>query len=96
MPTFDVAHFQRQGQTVVLVVVSPSFASMPDSDKGRACAALEACAHSAGLGGTVVPVWDDNSGKPRFWAPTQWHSFFGSLTWQDVVNNINHKLQCSW
>jgi hypothetical protein len=96
MQTFDVAYFSHKGQTVTLVVVEPSFAAMPAAEKDRACVALQTCAQSAGLGGTVVPVWDDHSGRLRFWAPPEWHPFFGSMTWQNVADNINGKLQCSW
>ncbi len=96
MQTFQVAYFKRQGQTVVLVVVTPSFAAMSDVDKNRACAALEVCAQSAGLDGHVVPVWDDHSGQPRFWAPAEWLPFFESLNWQNVADNINGSLQCDW
>lgn len=96
MQTFDVAYFKRQGQTVVLVVVGASFTGMPESDKSRACIALQSCARSAGLDGTVVPVWDDQSGRPRFWAPPEWLPFFESLTWQNVADNINGSLRCDW
>ena len=96
MQTFDVAYFKRQDQAVILVVVGPSFTSMGEADKTRACAALQTCARSARLDGTVVPVWDDHSGWPRFWAPPEWHPFFESLTWQNVADNINGSLQCDW
>lgn len=96
MSTFDVAYFKRQGRTVVLVIVSPSFAAMPESEKEQACVALQTCASLAQLDGYVVPVWDDHSGRPQFWAPSEWHPFFESLIWQNVAENINGSLKCNW
>lgn len=87
MPTFDVAHIREQGQDIIIVVVDrqPSKADIRF---------LQLCANSAGLRGTVVPVWD-SCGRMAFLAPSQWHPFFRSLTWDLVLASVNRQLTCS-
>lgn len=86
MNTFDVAHFEEQGQQVIVVFVARE---LSESE----CARLQVCATASGLAGTVVPVWRSGRGF-RFLAPCQWASFFETVPWQVLVANINMKLTC--
>lgn len=94
MPTFDVAHLREQGQDIIIVVVNRSFGSRPRSEQNEICESLQKCALSAGLVGTVVPVWNAGGRRMGFWAPRPWHPFFRSLTLASVAANISRKLTC--
>jgi len=94
MPTYDVAHLREQGQDMIVVVVASSFGARTNTEQNRVRDQLQACARSAGLAGTVVPVWDAGAGRMGFLAPTPWQSFFRSLSLQHVALNINKKLTC--
>ena len=96
METFEVAHVREQGVDLIITVVSPSFGHKSNSDQESATLALQACAESAGLAGTVVPVWEESGGRLRFYAPTRWHSFFQSLDPLTLAASINRKLTCSF
>jgi hypothetical protein len=87
MATYDVAHIHQQGQDIIMVLV--------DREPTRAqMAALQYGATSAGLRGTVVPVWEQ-FGRPHFIAPHPWHPFFRSLSWDVILANVNRKLTIS-
>ncbi len=91
MPSFDVAHIREQGVDVIIVPLDSSFGSKSQSDQNAAIAELQARATSAGLAGTVVPVWD-SGGRMAFIAPPNWHPFFQSINLAHVFANINRKL----
>jgi len=95
MQSFDVAHFREQDVDLIVISVSSSFGTLPNDEQNRLRGILQQCASSAGLAGTVVPVWQ-SSGRLGFLAPQQWHTFFGSLTVEDVARNFNRKLSCEW
>jgi hypothetical protein len=86
MADFDVAHLQQQGQEMIIVPLDrrPNQANLK---------ALQVCAARAGLGGVVIPVWDQG-GRLGFIAPMPWHPFFCDLTWDFVLANINGTLTC--
>jgi len=88
LATFDVAHINVQGQDIIIVPLDRE--PTPEQIDG-----LQACATSAGLAGTVCPVWQE-FGRIRFIAPRPWHPFFQSLTWPAICANINKKLTCNW
>ena len=92
--TFEVAHFNEQGQQVIAILVASSFGHKANSEQNRICVELQQYASSAGLAGTVVPVWDAGGGRMGFLAPSQWRSFFSSLTLGDIAININRELTC--
>jgi hypothetical protein len=92
--SFDVAHFREQGVDLVLVWVNSSFGHKPAQEKASVCSTLQAYSNSAGLAGTVVPVWD-SGGRLGFYAPQLWHPFFRGLALVDVACNINRKLICN-
>lgn len=92
MTTFEVAHLREQGQNMIIVVVSPRFGNSGASEQDRICRQLQIAASSAGLAGTVVPVWDSGGGRMGFLAPRPWHSYFRSLSLHTVAMNINRSL----
>jgi hypothetical protein len=93
MNKFKVAYFKEQGVTLIVIPLAQSFGSKSTSDQNDTIAALERCAHSAGLAGTVVPVWRSGSSH-RFICPPNWTPFFKTFTWNQIMANINKELTC--
>lgn len=94
MATFQVAHLREQGQDIIIVLVDRSFGYKSSTEQNQICAGIQACAASAGLAGTVVPVWDNGGGRMAFLAPQPWVPFFQSMTLANVAANINRELTC--
>ena len=94
MPTYRVAHIKEQGIDLIIVPLSSDFGHKDSQQQNEIIEALQAHATGAGLAGTVVPVWDAGSRRMGFVAPSNWHSFFGSLTLARVFASINK--QISW
>lgn len=94
MTTFEVAHVREQGVDLIITVVNSSFGRKSTQEQQATTDSLQQCASAAGLAGTVVPVWDAGGGRLKFWAPPQWHRFFGSISLSFVAANINRKLTC--
>ena len=93
MNQFKVAHIREQGIDLIIVPLDSSFGSKSSSDQNDTIAALERCAHAAGLAGTVVPVWRSGSSH-RFICPSNWTPFFKSFSWNSIMGNINKELTC--
>jgi hypothetical protein len=94
MPTFDVAHIRQQGVDLIIIPLDSNFRFKTPHQQDEAVGQLQARATSAGLAGTVVPVWDSGGGRMAFRAPRPWHPFFRSLNLAVVATNINKSL--SW
>ena len=93
MPSFKCAHIREQGIDLVIVPVNSSFGHKSDSDQQDTIDAMQTAASSAGHAGTVVPIW--NIGKRTvFIAPPNWHPFFKSIQWNDVLATVNKEI--SW
>lgn len=92
MPRFDVAHIREQGVDLVIIPLDKSFGHKSENDKDSIVSELQVRASSAGLAGTVVPIWDNGGGRMGFIAPRNWHSFFKSLNLQFVAANVNREL----
>lgn len=92
MPRFDVAHIREQGVDLVIIPLDRSFGHKSENDKESVVSELQARASSAGLAGTVVPVWDNGGGRMAFIAPRNWHPYFKSLSLQFIAANINREL----
>ncbi len=93
MPSFDVAHIREQGVDLILVPVNSSFGHKPESEQIEIIEILEIKSHEAGLAGSVVPLWRTGN-RMTFIAPTPWHSFFKSISYDDVLASINKTI--SW
>ena len=93
-PCFKVAYIKEQGADMIIVPVSVTFEDKSPEEQQAIVATLEAAARSAGLIGTVVPVWDHGLGQMAFMAPKPWAPFFQNIGLEFVFRNINHEL--SW
>jgi hypothetical protein len=92
---FDVAHIRQQGIDLIIIPLTTSFGSKSPGEQDDITRELQLRARSAGLAGTVVPVWDNGGGRMGFLAPPAWHPFFSSLTLHDVASNVNRGLICN-
>jgi hypothetical protein len=92
MPRFDVAHIREQGIDIIIIPLNSSFRFKSESEQREIISELQLRASSAGLAGTVVPVWDNGGGRMAFIAPENWHPFFRSIDLQFVAANINRQL----
>lgn len=91
MAQYRIAHLHEQGQDMIIVPLDSNYGSKPSSEQEEIIDGLQMYARSAGLAGTVVPVW--NSGRQMmFIAPRQWHPFFQSIDMNFVARNINRTL----
>lgn len=92
MPRFKVAHLHEQGQDMVIVPLESTFGQKTQREQGEIIEELQIRSRSAGLAGTVVPVWDSGAGRMSFIAPRPWHPFFRSLNLALVYRNVNKEL----
>ena len=92
MPTFQVAHLQRDGQDVIIVPVDRSFGKRSPSEQARIQEAFQRSAAAADMAGVVVPVWEDAAGRMAFRAPPPWHDFFKSIDMVYVATALNRSL----
>jgi hypothetical protein len=86
-----VAHVNEQGVDLIIIPLDSSFGNKSVQDQHQAIAELQIHATSAGLKGTVVPVWE-HLGRMMFIAPQQWHPFFASLNVGWVWANVNREI----
>jgi hypothetical protein len=93
MGLYKIAHIRKQGIDLIIVPLDSSFGNKSEADQHEIISGLQACASSAGLAGAVVPIWRDGNGH-RFIAPPNWHPFFKTFSWNDVMRNINKELTC--
>ncbi|MDQ8936630.1 hypothetical protein [Acinetobacter rudis] len=91
MNKFKIAHIKQQGQSVIIIPMESNFEYKTSDQQLRITNSLQFCATNAGLVGTVVPVWLHGR-QMRFIAPRLWHPFLKSLSWNDVLKNINKEL----
>jgi len=94
MPHFDVAHIREQGQDMIIVPLGREFQHRTQAEQEDTLDALQSCARSARLAGTVVAVWDAGGGRMAFIAPQPWHPFFRSLDLNAVLRSINKRMRC--
>jgi len=93
MNKFKIAHLREQGVDLIIIPLDSAFGRKSQSDQQEVIASLQACAEGAKLAGTVVPVWQTGN-RMQFIAPTKWHPFFKSLSWNQITANINKELSC--
>ena len=94
MPQLKVAHLREQGADMIIVPLERSFGSRSPFDQHETIDEIQSRAQSAGLRGTVVPVWDNGGGRMAFIAPNGWLPFFRSIGLSFVFRNLNREL--SW
>lgn len=95
MARFQVAHFQEQGQQVIAVFVDWTFGAKGSNEQSDIYDAIQLCASSAGLAGTVMLVWQ-SGGRMSFYGPERWSPFFRTIGWNNLVVNINRELTCDF
>ncbi|OZI57655.1 hypothetical protein [Bordetella genomosp. 4] len=93
MAQYKIAHIREQGQDIIIIPLGSDFGNKPSSTQEGIIESLQLCARSAGLAGTVVPVWRVGS-RHSFIAPTPWHPYFKSLSWNAIMSNLNKVLTC--
>ena len=94
MPSMKVAHVRQQGVDLVIAPLDPDFGYKTPQDQREIVNEIQLRSRSAGLAGTVVPVWDGGGGRMSFIAPQPWHPFFRSLDLRSVWANVNREI--SW
>jgi hypothetical protein len=94
MHKFKLAHIHHQGVDLIIIPLDSSFGHKTKPEQHKVIASLQLSATSAGLRGTVVPVWDAGVGRMAFIAPQNWHPFFSSINMGFVAANINRELTC--
>ena len=91
MPRFKVAHIREQGVDLIIIPLAEDFDQQSLTDQKKAISQLQSHARSAGLAGTVVPVWLSGD-KMKFIAPPNWHSYFQSINMSFIWTNVNKEI----
>jgi hypothetical protein len=91
MRVFKVAHINQGGNDVIILPLDETFGAKPVGERQAILQELNQAAREQGLKGTVVPVWP-NEKRLRFLAPKPWHPFFGSISWDWLMGNLNREL----
>jgi hypothetical protein len=94
MTKLRLAHIREQGQDMIIIPLDDSFGRKTNAEQNTITQDLQLRARSAGLAGTVVPVWNAD-GRMGFIAPRPWCSFFQSISLHWVLRNINKELSFS-
>lgn len=90
---FKIAHINEQGVNLIIAPLDSAFDSKTTSQQREFTNWLQANAQSAGLAGSVIPVW--LSGRQmKFIAPQNYHAFFRSISWNFVLSNLNKEITC--
>lgn len=76
---------------MIIVPLASNFGQKGISEQQEVIAELQIRAQSAGLAGTVVPVWT-SGGRSNFIAPNNWHPFFRSLSPVAIEASINREI----
>jgi hypothetical protein len=90
---FKIAHLREQGVDLIIIPLASAFEHKSENTQQETIDSLQLCASRAGLAGTVIPVWLVGQ-RVRFIAPTNYHPFFRSLSWNYFMHNINKELTC--
>lgn len=93
MSKYKIAHLREQGQDMIIIPLDKNFEYKTNNEQSEIVDSLKSYATSAGLAGTIVPVWLHGP-QMKFIAPRPWHPFFKSLTWNAVISNLNKELTC--
>lgn len=92
MPTFQVAHLQRDGQHVIIVPVDRAFGARSPAEQSRIQEAFQRSATAAKIPGVVVTVWEEPTGRMAFRAPPAWQEFLKTIDMVYVATALNRTL----
>lgn len=92
MPRYKVAHIREQGVDLIIIPLHSSYGLESLNQQQELRDELQRRATSAGLAGAVVPVWQTAFGEMQFLAPQQWHRFFASLTYEQILASLNREI----
>lgn len=92
MPHYKIAHVKEQGVNLIIIPLDEEFGGQSIEVQRDALAELQERSGAAGLAGTVVPVWEDSSGRMGFLAPQNFQPFFKSLLISQVLASLNGEL----
>lgn len=93
MAYYAIAHIREKGQHIIIVPLESSFGAKSSVDQQAMLHSLQVCAQTAGLQGTVVPVWRAG-GRVQALAPTEWQAFFKKVSWSFIAQCLNKVLAC--
>ena len=91
MASFKFAEYANVG--LIVTIVSPAFGRLREDDQFRRMARLQVCAESAGLVGTVIPVWK-NDDTYEFLTPPQYADFLTELQWTEILGRVTGQFSC--
>lgn len=94
MARFKVAHIREQGVDLIVIPLDDTFGYKQSAEQRNIIAELQGRASSAGLAGTVVPVWN-SGGRMAFIARRPWHPFFQNISLAFVLSNLNREIYWS-
>lgn len=88
-----IAIFRHQEQEIIVVPLDCSFQDRPPSQRADALRRLQKSAMKAGLNAPAAAVWKVGA-KLHFIAPTEWHPFLKTLTWNTIIVRLSSALNC--
>lgn len=92
MPRFDLVHTKQAGTELIIIPLKKHFGYKSLDEQQQMLRMFQDRAKSAGLSGTVVPVW--MSGEHlSFIAPPQAQEFMRGIDLDWIAKNINKSLQ---
>ena len=100
MPRYKIAHIKQRDTSgldvhLIIIPLETAFGDKAAEDQQAIIAGLQVCVTSAGLIGTIVPVWMDRSGRTKFIALHEWHPCFERASMDSIRLSINRELLCS-
>jgi hypothetical protein len=93
MTKYKIAHIKEQGQDMIIIPLDSRFGAKSSVVQNEIYEEFSERSASAGLRGKVVLIWK-NGRNTKFIAPTPWINFFKSISYNDILRNINKEL--SW
>jgi len=88
-----IAIFQQRDRQIIVIPLDCSFEDRPLSQRCEALANIQKAALKTGLDAPAAAVWRVGN-KLRFMAPTEWHPFLKTLTWNTIIANLSGALNC--
>src|SRR5215213_4584440 len=80
---------------LIVTIVSPAFGKLAENDQRMKMARLQICAETAGLSGTVIPVWK-NEDTYEFLTPPEFAEFLTNLQWTEILGRIKGTFSCEF